>query len=103
MNNFWGNLFEHLKNCGQNATLFLLALAAFFGLVIGTAFVLQPGVREHLISAFPWIGLLLVIGVRRLIIRARRRQPERLPRGSLSADELAKARGKLERHRKAKG
>jgi hypothetical protein len=101
MNHFWANLFEHLKGCGQNATLFLVALAAFLGLVLVAAIAIHSELRQYLVAALPWLGLLLVVWSCRALIRARTRRRERLPHAPLSDDELAKARRRLGSGRKS--
>ena len=97
MNHFWASLFEHLKGCGQNATLFLLALAGVFAMVTLTALALEPQVRRHLVAALPWLGLLLFVWICWIVRRMRARRRERLRHSPLSEDELSKARRKLAR------
>lgn len=100
MNNFWASLFEHLKGCGQNATLFLVALAGLFGLVVVAAIIVHSELRQYVIPALPWLGILLVAWAWHAIHRARARRRERMPHSPLSDDELTKARCKLEGGRK---
>jgi small-conductance mechanosensitive channel len=99
MSPFWGSLGEHLKDCGRNATLFLLSLAAIFGLLIFAAWILQTSLRDSLKVALPVAAFFLVVwvgvAIRQTIIRSRQRL--RFPR--LSSDELAKARSKLVKNR----
>lgn len=95
MSPFWGSLGEHLKDCGRNATLFVMSLAAMIGLLILVGWILQTSLRDSLacallVAAFfmlVWFG----VAIRQTIIRNRQRS--RFPR--LSSDELAKARSKL--------
>jgi len=95
MNHFWASLFEHLKGCGQNATLFLVALAGVVGLVVVAAIIVQSELRQYFVAALPWLGIFLVVWICQVIRRARARRRERLWRSPLSEDELSKARCKL--------
>ena len=96
MNPFWSG-FEHLKNCGRDATPFLYSLAGVFGLLVAFAIILQTEVLSHLLPALPWIGLVMAVWVYLAIRRAMSRRRQRLQRRPLSADELSKARCKLMR------
>jgi len=95
MNFFWGSLGEHLKDCGRDATLFLVSLAGLFVFLAIMAWALQTSLGESLAYALPVTGFFLlvsiIVGIRRAILRSRERS--KFPR--LSSDELAKARSKL--------
>ena len=95
MNAFWGSLGEHLKDCGRNATLFLLSLAGIFGLLIFVAWILQTSLRDSLVYALPLAGFFLLLWLGVAIRRTFFRRHERSKYSRLSSDELAKARSKL--------
>ena len=99
MNNFWASLFDHLKGCGQNATLFLVALAGVFGLVALIAVAIEPQARRYLVASLPWLGVFLAVWTGWFVRRVRARRRERLGHSPLSEDELAKARCKLAKSR----
>src|SRR5262245_29724340 len=95
MSPFWCSLFEHLKGCGRNATLFMAALAGFFALLTAAAVLWQSPLRDYLwplpcllaIGAFMWIYL--------TIRQARARRRDRLGSKILSDNERRVALGKL--------
>jgi hypothetical protein len=99
MSHFWSSLFEHLKDCGQNATLFLVALAGFIGLLVVAAIIIHTEVGQYFIAALPWLGVLLAAWGCLAFRRARARRRERLRQLPLSEDEVSKARSKLVRSR----
>jgi peptidoglycan/LPS O-acetylase OafA/YrhL len=99
MSHFWCSLFEHLKGCGQNATLFLVALAGFVGLLVAAAIILNTQLRQYFMAALPWLGVLLAAWGGLAIRRARARRRERLLQSPMSEDEVSKARSKLVRSR----
>jgi cobalamin biosynthesis protein CobD/CbiB len=99
MSHFWSSLFEHLKGCGQNATLFLVGLAGFLGLVVVAAIIAQSQLRQYVVAALPWLAVFLLVWTSLAIRRARARRRERWLRSPLSEDELSKARRRLGRHR----
>jgi small neutral amino acid transporter SnatA (MarC family) len=99
MSPFWGSFAEHFKGCGRNATLFLIALGAFAGLMVLAAF-LEENLGTHRFGVYALraaggiglvTGIWLCVAIRRSL--ARRRQRLRFPQ--LSSDELDKARSKL--------
>jgi O-antigen/teichoic acid export membrane protein len=99
MSPFWGSLGEHLKDCGRNATLFLLSLAGIFGLLIFVAWILQTSLRDSLAYALPLAGFFLLLWLVVAIRRTFFRRHERSKYSRLSSDELAKARSKLVKNR----
>lgn len=99
MNHFWASLFDHLKGCGQNATLFLIALAGVSGLVVVAVIIVESELRQYFIGVLPWLGIFLVVWICQAIRRARARRRARLPHSPLSEDELSKARCKLAKSR----
>jgi len=99
MSPFWGSLGEHLKDCGRNATLFLLSLAGIFGLLIVIACILQTGLRDSLVYALPVAGFFLLLWLVVAIRRTFSRRHERSKYSQLSSDELSKARSKLVKNR----
>jgi hypothetical protein len=99
MNHFWASLFDHLKGCGQHATLFLVALAGVVGLVVVAVIIVESEFRQYFIGALPWLGIFLVVWICQAIRRARARRRARLLQSPLSEDELSKARCKLAKSR----
>ena len=99
MNPFWSG-FEHLKNCGRDATPFLYTLAGILGLLIAVAVILQTELCSYALPALPWIGLVAAGWMCLAIRRSMARRRERLERRLLSDDELFKARCKLVQNRK---
>ena len=102
MRPFWTSLYQHLGECGRNATIFLLALAGLFGLLTLVAIINANELLPYIVSALPMIGIFGVVRAATAIRRARVRRRERLPRPPLSRDELRVARSKLMKDRKAK-
>jgi cobalamin biosynthesis protein CobD/CbiB len=98
MSPFWSSLFGHLKGCGQNATLFLVALAGFVALLVVVALIVTTELRQYFTAALPWVAGFLVVWSGFTIRRARARRREQALHSPLSDDELAKARSKLGRH-----
>jgi hypothetical protein len=102
MSSFWGSLFEHLRDCGRNATLFLIALAGI-GLVLLAGLILSEfDVLERVTEVWPLLAAIAAAWIFLTIRRALRRHRERIRFPPLSCDELRVARSKLMRDRKAK-
>jgi hypothetical protein len=99
MGPFWTSFFEHLKDCGRDATLFMMALAGFIGVLVLIAILESTRLREYFLQAAFVLLLLLLVRLVFLIrrFRARRRQSLRFP--PLSRDELRVARSKLMKDR----
>jgi hypothetical protein len=95
MSPFWSSLFEHLKGCGRNATLFMFALAGFLVFLLLAAAVLEKGLHRYVAPALPWICLAVAILAWARMRRERARRRQRLPHSPLSRDELRVARSKL--------
>ena len=98
MNSFWQGFSEQFKDCGRDATLFLMTLAGMFGLLVLTAIVMQTDLRNAIgyglaVAACVFV-IRLVVVFRRAIIAGR----QRTKRMQLSSDELLKARSKLLKH-----
>lgn len=95
MNAFWGGLGEHLRECGRDATLFLLSLAGLSGLMILLAWVMETSLHDALAYVVPvgffFFAVWWVVAIRQAIVRGRQRM--NFPR--LSHDEMIKARSKL--------
>lgn len=106
MSPFWASLFDHLKDCGRNATIFLAGLAGFSGaLVVGTIMfkiVHDQDFHPYLPAALTGTGLVIVVWSFTAIRRAFGRDRERLRHPPLSCDELRVARSKLLKHRDPK-
>jgi hypothetical protein len=95
MDSFWGSLFEHLKQCGRNAAIFLVALALVVGLLLISISAGHSDLLPFVLGGVAGIGLCVVL---RLAISFRRNfliQRERLRFPQLSSDEVTKARSKL--------
>lgn len=99
MSPFWGKFFEHLQGCGKgrNATLFLVALAGFFGLLFALLVAWHALPTEFRPVTLGAIGLVGLLWALRTVIRLRHLHRTRLRREPLSDDELSKARTKLQR------
>src|ERR1035438_7305025 len=97
MSPFWGSFFGHLRDCGRNATLFMFALAGFFGVLALCAIVCQSEFRRFVLPVLPGLGLLAAAWICVVIRRACMRRRERLLRSPLSDDELRVARLKLQK------
>lgn len=99
MGPFWTSFFEHLKDCGRDATVFMMALAGFIAVLVIVALLESTRLREYFGQAALVLFLLtlvrLVFLVRRF--RARRREYPRFP--PLSRDERRVARSKLVKDR----
>src|ERR1035441_3948331 len=100
MSPFWSSLFSQLRDCGRNATLFVLALAGCLGVLVLAIIVCQSELLRFVLPVLPGLGLLAVAWVCVTIRRARVRRRERLLRVSLSDDELRVARLKLRKPRR---
>ena len=103
MGPFWKTLGEDLKDRGRNPTVFIIAVAVFFGLVGLIAIINQAGLTKYIVPALPWMGVLAAAWAGMAIRRARARQRERLEHPPLSCDELRVARSKLVKGRNRKG
>ena len=95
MSPFWGSLFQYLRHCGRDATLFIVALIAFGGLCVVAAIIQVHGLQEYLIYVWPPLVIVALVWACIAIRRARARRRERLHRQPLSQDELRAALSKL--------
>jgi hypothetical protein len=95
MSPFWTGLFEELRGRGRNATLFIIAVAILFVLLLIAAQIPREVYVNYVLPVLPFAATLVGIGVVRALLQARARHRERLQRGPLSRDELNKARTKL--------
>jgi len=95
MGPFWSSLFDHLKHCGRNATLFIFTLGGLLALTVLAAIICDTQLHKYLLPALPGIILLALAWVGLVIRRARARRRQRLERSPLSRDELRVARSKL--------
>ncbi len=80
MGPFWSSLFEHLKDCGRNATLFILTLGGLLFLLVVLVIICSTGLHKYLLPGLPAIGVLALIWVGSAIRRARARRRQRLDR-----------------------
>src|SRR6267378_3483572 len=99
MGPFWKSLGEDLKDRGRNPTVFIIAVAVFFGLIALIAIINETGLTQYIIPALPWTGVLAVVWAGVAIRRAWARRRERLQHPPLSCDELRVARSKLVKDR----
>jgi len=97
MSPFWATLFQQLKDSGRDATLFIIALAGFFIVLVIAAVIFGTGLYRYIVPALPFIALLVLVRTCFSIRRAWRNRRHRLQYPPLSADELRKARTKLTR------
>jgi len=77
MSPFWTSLFQHLKDCGRNATLFIVTLAGLLGLLLLGAILCENEHYKYLVPALPVLALFAVVraglGIRRAWARRRER------------------------------
>jgi len=50
---FWASLFQYLRHCGRDATLFIVALIGIGGLCVLAAIIQANGLQEYLIYVWP--------------------------------------------------
>ena len=95
MNPFWAGFFGDLKH--PQARLFVLALGAFFSLLLLGRILLETLSSEQFLLVLAGLGLLAVGLVTLAVRRARARAggAGKFPREPLSRDELRAARSKL--------
>lgn len=95
MSPFWISLFDNLKDCGRNATLFIVTLGAIiFGLVVVLVMCMND-LHQYITPALPVASGLVMVWACVAFRRARARRRERLRYSRLSDDELRVARLKL--------
>ena len=99
MSPFWASLFDHLKECGRNATLFIITLGCLFILLIAVAIVCANNLQQYLVQALPAVALLLLGWTCAVFRRGRCQRAEPHHRNPLSEDELRAARSKLTKNR----
>ena len=109
MSPLWISLCENLRHYGRNATVFVFALAGFFGLLAGffglltlVAIINFAELLPFMVPLLPGIGLLAAAWAWVAFRRTRTRQRERVPRHPLSRDELRVARSKLLKEKKTR-
>lgn len=99
MGPFWYHFFEQLRQCGRNATLFLLVLPLICALLSLGVALYVTGWYQYL---WPGLAFLGVFGFYRCAIavrRARARRGLRSQFSPLSEIELRRARAKLQKKR----
>src|SRR5882724_11458035 len=99
MSPFWAGLFDQLKDCGRNATLFVITLGGLFVLLVVLAFICAKGLQEYLFYALPLAGMFLLRWTWNAVRRARRGRNDPGLNRPLSDDELRVARSKLTKPR----
>jgi hypothetical protein len=95
MSPFWASLFQYLRHCGRDATLFIVALIGIGGVCVVAAIIQVNGLQQYLIYVWPPLAIAALIWVCLAIRRACARRRERLHRQPLSPDELRAALSKL--------
>jgi hypothetical protein len=95
MTHFWASFFAHLKDCGRNATLFMIALAGVFGVMLIIVALYENHLENYLVGVVLVIAIFMFISTIAEFVRARTRRQERLSHSRLSLDEMRKARAKL--------
>jgi hypothetical protein len=99
MSPFWISFFEDVKDCGRNATLFVVTLGALLlGLLVVVA-LCESELGKYIIPALPLAGGMAVFWVSVAFPPARARRRERLNYSPLSDDDLRVARLKLTKNR----
>ena len=99
MGPFWTSFFEHLRDCGRDAALFMMALAGFIA-VLGIIAVLESTwLRDYFLQGALVMLLFALIRFALLVRRFRARRRERLRFPPLSRDEQRVARSKLVKDR----
>src|SRR5438552_9569084 len=97
MTPFWTSLFAHLKECGREATVFILTLAVLFGFLL-IALILQANdLDRYVLPVLCGLGLVVLVSDLVSLRRAWKRRCERWRYSPLSSDELRVARSKLVR------
>ena len=99
MGPFWTSFFEHLKDCGRDATLFMMALAGFIGVLVIVVILEATRLREYFVQAALILFLLVLVRLGLFVRRFRARRRERLHFPPLSRDERRVARSKLVKDR----
>ena len=96
MSPFWTSLFVHLKDCGRNATLFLVTLGAMVVLLLLLLVIWGSDLHKYILPALPLAAGFAVVRAGAAIRRFRGRHRGRCWRyAPLSQDELRAARLKL--------
>jgi len=95
MSPFWTSLFVHLRDCGRNATLFLVTLGAMIVLLLLLLVIWVNDLHKYLIPALPLAAGFAVIWAAVAIRRFRARHRGRWRCSPLSNDELRAARLRL--------
>jgi hypothetical protein len=95
MSPFWTSLFDHLKDCGRNATLFLITLAGLFGLLLLCTFLDETRLQQFFIPALAVVLVFAFLWLCQAVRRLRQQHWGNLHRGPLSDDEWRVARSKL--------
>jgi hypothetical protein len=100
MSPFWTSFFEDVKDCGRDATLFVVTLGAMIlGLVVVLIICLNE-LHKYIIPALAVVGGLAMVWACVSFRRVHARRRGRLQNSRLSDDELRVARLKLIKHRK---
>jgi|GEM_PF-3359692 hypothetical protein len=96
MSPFWNGFFEQLKDCGRNATVFLVAIFVLFGIALAGVVARKEEIPisiEPVILAFAAAGAILLISLLRRGNDDGTAGRGRFPK--LSDDELRVARERL--------
>ena len=103
MSPFWSGFFNQFRDCGRDATWFLVALGGFFVLAVVGAWAMQSGHEKEVVAVAAFGGLLMIYHLAAAIRQAVQWRRHRLKFPQLSSDELNKARSKLARRSKPAG
>lgn len=95
MSPFWSSLFEALRGRGRNGTLFVAVVLPIIGALLFTARLPRDIYLNYVLPTCAGILLLMVPLFIRNWLRERARGKDKVVQGSLSRDELNKARSKL--------
>src|SRR6266446_4820694 len=102
MSPFWTSLFVQLRDCGRNATLFLVTIVAMVGLLLLLLVIWGNDLHKYIIPALPVIAGFAVIRIAAAIRRFRARHRGRWRYAPLSQNELRAARLRLVKARVVK-
>ena len=95
MSPFWGSFYEQVRSGGRNATIFLVAFAACFVVLIAAVIASSLNLFQYSDQVLAIVAILVLLRVAVVISRARNRPRERFRRKPLSSDEARVARSKL--------
>jgi hypothetical protein len=95
MSPFWGSFFEQVRSGGRNATVFLLAFAACFVVLLAAGMASELNAFQYAGPVLTAVIILVALRFAVATYKARNRPRERFRRKPLSSDEARVARSKL--------